>query len=310
MPLRVTFIASGDGTRLRTANWEPTPGIPRRGYCVLLDGHSEFIEKYEEVVGELAARGFAGAILDWRGQGASQRDLTDPLKAHVTDFNAYDADLRAFMEQIAQSTASGQGQPIALAHSMGAHILLRMLHANPESFSAAILIAPMLELDTQSFPGRIVRSLASTLRFLGLSRTWVWGMRKRDPIRLRFEDNRVTSDRDRFARTQNQLERNPALRLAGPSWGWLEAAYRSMAAMRRPGFAENITTPCLMFGAGRDRIVSTAAVRAFSRRLPHVTYIELADAEHEILMEKDSIREGFWSAFDVFVGQICPWRRT
>jgi lysophospholipase len=299
--LRTRFIASRDGVRLRTASWEPAPGVSRRGVCAILDGHTEFLEKFVEVVDELAERGFAGAILDWRGQGGSERGLSDPLKAHVTGFADYDTDLRVFMDEVIIPLTQGQGSPLALAHSMGAHILLRALHADPQMFRAAVMIAPMLRLETSGYPGSLVRALSSAHGRLGLSQNWVWGMWRRDPLRLRFEDNRVTSDRARFARTQNLLAANPALRLAGPSWGWLEAAYRSMAAMRRPGFAESITTPCLVLGAGRDRIVSTAAIRDFANRLPHGTYIELADAEHEILMENDSIRARFWAALDAFV---------
>ncbi len=297
----IAYISSRDGVRLRTASWEPAPGVPRRGVCAILDGHTEFIEKYGEVVDELAARGFAGAILDWRGQGGSERDPADPLKAHVTDFADYDADLRAFLEAVVTPLTLDREPPIVLAHSMGAHIALRALHANPRLFAAAVLIAPMLQLETGSYPGALVRVLASVHGHLGRARSWVWGMQRHDPLRQRFAGNRVTSDPARFARTQTLLAAEPALRLVGPSWGWLDAAYRAMAAMNRPGFAESITTPCLVFGAGRDRIVSAAAVRSFARRLPHATCIELADAEHEILMENDSIRARFWSAFDGFV---------
>lgn len=299
------FIVSRGGVRLRTASWVPAPGIPRRGSCVVLDGHTEFIEKYEEVTGELAARGFAGAILDWRGQGGSARGLADPLKAHVADFADYDADLRAFLDDIVSPMTPDRTRPIALAHSMGAHILLRNLHADPEMFAAAVMIAPMLRPQTEGYPGWLVRAVSAAHGRIGLSQAWVWGMQQRDPLRLRFEDNRVTSDRTRFARARDLLVSNPALRLAGPSWGWLDAAYRSMAEMSRPGFAESITTPCLVFGAGRDRVVSTEAVRDFARRLPYGTYIELSDAEHEILMENDSIRTRFWSAFDTFVGKLA-----
>jgi lysophospholipase len=59
-----------------------------------------------------------------------------------------------------------------------------------------------------------------------------------------------------------------------------------------------------MIGAGRDRIVNTAAEREFARRLPKGTYLEFADAEHEILMESDSIRARFWVAFDAFVDSV------
>jgi lysophospholipase len=57
----------------------------------------------------------------------------------------------------------------------------------------------------------------------------------------------------------------------------------------------------LICGAGRDRIVRVEAERDFAKRLPHGTYLELADAEHEILMEADAIRARFWGAFDAFV---------
>jgi lysophospholipase len=118
---------------------------------------------------------------------------------------------------------------------------------------------------------------------------------------LPFEDNRVTSDRVRYARVQTVLRHHPELRLCGPTFGWLEAAFRSMDRMREPGYAEAISTPLLIFGAGRDQIVDTEAIRAFVKRLPNARYVELADAEHEILMENDVIRARFWKAFDVFV---------
>src|SRR5262249_5021591 len=133
------------------------------------------------------------------------------------------------------------------------------------------------------------------------SSDWVWGMDKLDPRTTAFADQRVTSDRARFERTQKLLIGTPDLRLAGPTWGWLEAAFRSMAAMQRRRYAESITTPTLFFGAGRDRVVLTDAIRAFAGRMPNARYVEIEDAEHEILMEIDQIRARFWQAFDEFV---------
>jgi lysophospholipase len=70
------------------------------------------------------------------------------------------------------------------------------------------------------------------------------------------------------------------------------------------GYAEAIATPALVFGAGRDQIVDTAATRDFAARMPSGPYVELPDAEHEILMENDAIRAQFWSAFDEFAAQF------
>jgi lysophospholipase len=297
--LRTRFIASRDGKRLRVGSWDAAPDAPPRGFCAIFDGQTEFIEKYVEVIGELAARGFAGAILDWRGQGGSERLLADPLKVHVRDFQEYDADFQTFMDQVVRPATSARR--IALAHSMGAHILLRALNKNPESFSAAVMTAPMLRTGTRGYPGWLVRAICFVHARTGFGNAWVWGMRERDPLRVPFEDNLVTSDRERYARTRAILDEQPDIRLAGPTWRWLEAAYRSMADVGAPGFAEAITTPCLIFGAGRDRIVEAEAIRDFARRLPRGRYVEIPEAEHEILMENDSVRAQFWGEFDAFV---------
>jgi lysophospholipase len=100
------------------------------------------------------------------------------------------------------------------------------------------------------------------------------------------------------------LKAHPELRLAGPTWGWISAAYRSMKPQTRPGYAETIKTPVLIVGAGHDRIVLTQAEREFAARLPNGQYVELEDSEHEILMEKDSIRARFWQAFDAFTQSL------
>src|SRR5580704_16045321 len=123
------------GADLRAARFAAAPGVPVRGTCVLLNGQTEFIEKYFEVIDELRGRGFAVATLDWRGQGGSGRLVPDaPLRVHIDDFAEYDADLSTFMDRIVAPMLHGDRPPIAVAHSMGGHILLNYLHRNPERF--------------------------------------------------------------------------------------------------------------------------------------------------------------------------------
>ena len=273
---------------------------PQRGVCVLLGGQSEFIEKYVEVIGELGARGFTVATFDWRGQGGSARALADPLKAHVGDFAEYDDDLTSFLDQVVKPLSA---KPLALAHSMGGQILLRALHDRPDAFSAAVFGAPMLAITTRGYPATLARFVTSLQTAFGQGEEFAWGMAARDPFLVDFDGQLCTSDRDRFARTQDFLKANPEIRLAGPTWGWIEAACRSMARVMAPGYPEAIKTPLLIAGAGRDRIVRVEAERAFAKRLPRGTYLELEDSEHEILMEADPIRARFWSAFDAFTAK-------
>ncbi len=298
-PFYPRFIASRDGTLLRTAVFEAEKA---RGVCVLLQGQCEFIEKYVEVVGELNGRGFTVATFDWRGQGGSARALRETLKAHVGDFAEYDDDLKCFLDQMVRPLSPQP--PLLLAHSMGAHIAIRAMHGNPEAFRAAVLVSPMLGIATGSYPAPVVRLLAEFFVLVGRGSDFAWGIAGRDPLLDDFATQPCTTDRARFARTQEIIKANPSIRLAGPTWGWLAAAARSMAQTTAPGYAEAITTPVLAFGAGHDRIVRIEATRRFASRLPHGTYVEIDNAEHEILMEADSVRTRFWSAFDAFIGSF------
>jgi lysophospholipase len=295
-PFAFNFISARDGTRLRTAVFEPEK--KSRRLCVLLSGQTEFIEKYFEVIGELNQRGFVVATFDWRGQGGSARALPDPLKAHVGAFAEYDDDLSSFMEQVA--TPLSPAPPLLLAHSMGGHIALRALHDQPGRFRAAVLSAPMLGVSTRGYPMALVRTVTALQFHGGKHKAFAWGMARRDPFLVDFASQLCTTDVQRFARTQDFLLQHPAIRLAGPTWGWVEAAYRSMKTLNGPGYAEAIKTPVLIFGAGHDRIVLTDATRAFAARLPHGRYVELEDSEHEMLMERDAIRHRFWWHFDAF----------
>ncbi|HTT99522.1 MAG TPA: alpha/beta hydrolase [Rhizomicrobium sp.] len=273
-----------------------------RGVCAPLHGQTEFIEKYGEVIGELNARGYTVATFDWRGQGGSQRPLEDPLKSYVKDFAQFDDDLTSFLEQIVKPMSDTP--PIALAHSMGAHILLRTLHDKPSAFRAAALSAPMIAVSTRGYPEWLARTVTALYNGFGQGGSFAWGMADRDPFKIDFNNQLVTSDQTRFQHTQDFLKAHPDLRLAGPTWGWLEAAYKSMARVSAPGFAEAIPMPVLIAGPGKDRICKTSATEAFAARMPNGEYLDLPDSEHEILMENDSIRARFWSAFDAFTAKL------
>jgi lysophospholipase len=287
------------GASLRAARFPAAPDVAGRGVCVLLNGQTEFIEKYFEVIDELRERGFSVATMDWRGQGDSTRLTRDSRKSFVGDFSEYDNDLDTLLNWIVTPMLAEGEKPVALAHSMGAHILLRLLTRRPASFRAGVLSAPMIGISFRGQREFLVRAVTRYHMWRGQHAGWVWGMEKRDPHKVTFADQLVTSDPQRFERTQILLREHPDLRLAGATWGWLAAALRSMDWLKDK--AEGITTPLLVVGAGKDRICVTPQTSAFAARLPDAGYVEIKDAEHEILMERNPIRAEFWAAFDNFM---------
>jgi lysophospholipase len=287
------------GAQLRAARFAADPGVTGRGVCVLLNGQTEFIEKYFEVIDELRSRGFAVATMDWRGQGGSSRVLDDARKSFVSDFSDYDEDLDTLLNWIVRPMLKPGEKPFALAHSMGAHNLLRHLVRQPAAFQACVLIAPMIAISLRGQRQWLVKAVTAFEVWRRNAGGWVWGMEGRDPHLVTFASQMVTSDLQRFERTQMLLREHPDLRLAGATWGWLAAAMRSMAWLRAR--AESVTTPLLIVGAGADRICLTPAAKAFAGRAPDAAYLEIAEAGHEVLMERNAMRERFWAAYDEFM---------
>jgi len=293
----VEWITLGDGVKLRTARWI-LPDADAHGTILLCQGRTEFIEKYYEVIAELLARGLSVVTFDWRGQGLSSRQTPDPRKGHVGDFSEFDADIAAVVKRVL--TVHGTKPFYALAHSMGGNIMLRYLRDFPHEFERAVLTAPMLAVKTAPFPEWVARTLATVCRFGGGREAFVIGGAEQDPLEAKFDGNTVTTDRERFDRAMTFLKADPRLALGAPTFGWLEAAFRSMELVASEEFANGIETPLLLMGAAQDQIVRPGADFTLVRRIKRGMYVMLK-AEHEILMERTEIRRAFWACFDPFL---------
>jgi lysophospholipase len=290
------MLKTSDGVLLRFARFEPPAG--RRGTVCIFTGRTEWIEKYFETVRDLRTRGFAVAILDWRGQGLSDRAMRDRRKGFVRSFAEYDLDLETFMREIVLPDCP---PPLfAIAHSMGAAVLIRAAHRGHRWFDRIVLSAPMIalgQINRMSSAGALVHAM----RLSGFGGRYVPG-RYRGVMDLRpFAGNILTSDPVRYARNAAILEAEPALALGGPTVAWCDAAFHTMHALRDPSYAARIRQPILIVGAGRDAIVSNAAIENFATLLRAGSHLVIVGAQHELLMEQDRYRSQFWAAFDAFV---------
>jgi lysophospholipase len=59
--------------------------------------------------------------------------------------------------------------------------------------------------------------------------------------------------------------------------------------------------PTLVVAAGADPVCGTPEIERFAARLKAGHALVIPGSRHEILMERDAIREQFWAAFDAFV---------
>ena len=268
----------------------------RRGSILLLNGRREFLEKYTETIGELIERGFDVFSLDWRGQGLSTRVLADRNKGFIEDFDIYLNDLKMFVSNIVMAQAT---HPlIILAHSMGGHIALRLIHDCPGMADRVVLTAPMIDIFTYSLARWWARFVSRVANKTGLNHAYTFG--SGDNADEKFEGNNLTSDPVRFMATAKIIAENPDLALGGVTFGWLSAAIKSTDILNEPGYAKKIKTPILIISAGKDRVVSTKAQKKICSLLSNCRYMEIPGARHEILRETDAVRSTFWDEFDRF----------
>jgi lysophospholipase len=290
------FLKTPDGRTLRFVRWEPPAG--RKGTLCVFQGRAEFIEKYFEVVHDARARGFAVAMIDWRGQGLSARALDDPRKGHVGSFSEFDIDIETFVKEVVLPDCPPPF--FALAHSMGGAVLLRTARRGRRWFDRIVLSSPMIELAGR--PGtRAARASARVMRLVGLGHAYIPGGGATSVTSKPFVGNDVTSDPVRYERASAIIDAEPQLGLGSPTIGWVDAAFRAMDDFADPSYPAQTRQPLLIVAAGQDTIVSTPAIGQFAARLRVGSQLVIAGARHEILMEQDRFRSQFWAAFDAFV---------
>jgi lysophospholipase len=298
---RIGALKAFDGIELRYALWDANVS-PRRGTVCLFGGRTEFIEKYFEVVADLRRRGFAVATMDWRGQGGSDRLLDNPRKCHVRDFAEFDADLRQFMRGIVLPDCPPPY--IGLAHSMGGNILLRSAARAGLWFDKIALSAPMVRLNQKVLPTSrgIAKVVSATASLVGAATAYVSNGNDDYGETWLYEGNALTTDRERYARNNAVVAAKPALGLGSPTYGWMRAAFRSMKLITSQAHVKAIRVPILFVLGGDDTIADSPFVEDYAARLKLSRAITIPYARHEILQERDDLRQQFWAAFDAFTG--------
>ena len=293
------WLTASDGMRLRAVVWQGG----RRGTAVVFPGRSEFAEKYGRVIGELVARELSVVVIDWRGQGLSDRFRGKAMLGHVEDFRTYQHDVAALL---ALEAALDLPAPRYLvAHSMGGCIGLRTLLERGE-FSGAVFSAPMWQLQMKVATRELTAKVTHLANAVGLGARLMPGARaKPTPIAYGFERNVLTSDRDVFGWCLNQITAHPELAIGGPSMQWTYAALEEMARLY---VAPLPKIPMLVLMGTEETVVSPSVIRSQVAKMAEGELVMLEGARHEVFMEQPEIREQIWRRIDAFL-DAAPTRR-
>lgn len=283
---------------LRQCRWRPARV---RARVLLLTGRGGFLEKYYPVVIKLLERGLETISFDWRGQGLSTRPLDNPQIGHVNDFSDYLFDLECVTAAFFDSPPAWNDCYL-LAHSMGAHVALRWLaekHPGERLFRHAWLTAPLVGVNTRPYPLPLARLIVGMAILLGGREKYVPGGKGFNADRYRQEGLAdLCSDPQQVAYEVACLQAEPALQLGSPSYGWLQAAFRSIQALLRPAYLERISQPVTQFLAEQESVVDVAACQRLQLRLPDCRTVRVPAARHDLLVEAESLQQPIWQQID------------
>lgn len=288
------FTTTRDGVRVRGASWRaPDP----RGTVLILQGRTEYIEKYDHVIRTLLEMGWNVAALDWRGQGLSQRPDNSTALGDVADFADYQSDLDAFVAH--DAVACLKGPRILLCHSMGGAIGLRALQ---ERFDAAgaIFSAPMWQLGLGPL-GRwcagVITGTACAMGYATAHAPFTNGAASY-VANTPFADNLLTSHEPGYARLQQMQDAHPGIGLGGPSMRWVQMALSEGPRLTaRPAVAQ----PTLTFVGSREQVVDPDAIRAYHTKPGTGRLFVIKGARHEVLIEQPEIRAQVWARIAEFL---------
>lgn len=290
----VEDVAAPDGARLRAAFF---PAERPRGTVVLVTGWSEFIEKYFETVRDLQARNLNVAMMDWRGQGLSDRDSARAMKWNGY-FEALKEDLRHFTEHHVKPRFAAPY--ILMTHSMGGLPGLMLLADGYEGFSRAVLCAPMTRLFPET-KNKVMAFAAATACTLGFATTET--ARSKDHSEI-FDGNIFTSDKTRHDRFRDLKLAAPEATSTTPTYGWVNAAMTDSAKIHAPGALSAIKIPVLIVSAGNEQQIDGGDHKAIADASDMISLEVIPGTLHEIMMERDAIRALYFKAFDDFVAPV------
>ncbi len=282
-----------DGWMHRRMDWPQDSGSPR-GSLLFAGGRGDFVEKYLEALTLWHRGGWNVASFDWRGQGKSKGDI---VAGHLDSFDVLARDFATLVEEWIAATPPPH---VIVGHSMGAHMLLRLLIDRRPAIQAAVLVAPMIAVNSAPMRPWQASLVASAATLLGFGRWPLW----RAPLARAPAGSKrqkvLTRCLERYEDEKYWWEQDEDFAPAAPSFGWLRAAIRSGRRFT-PRKLAGVDLPVLLIGAERDRLVKADAIRRTAAALPRAELQMYDGCAHEILRERDETRLAAFARIDVFL---------
>ena len=253
-----------------------------KGAIVISSGRTEAVIKYKELIFDFYNNGYSVYIHDHRGQGYSDRMLGDPDMGYVEYFQYYIDDMKIFFDDYVY--LNKHKNIYLLAHSMGGAIGVSYIEQYPDDFTAASFSSPMLGLP---FPTCLAVSILA-----GEQPEYAIGNDNYKNSLVTFDENDLTNSTVRYQIMLDVFDANPKAKLGGATYQWVNRSCKQFDYIFNN--INQISIPIILFSGEDEQIVSSSAHNEFINILTAMgataTGYLVEGANHELLIEKDSIR--------------------
>ncbi|KAB8033132.1 alpha/beta fold hydrolase [Fluviispira multicolorata] len=266
---------------------------------LLCTGYNESYLKYAELIMNLFEMGFSVYCFDHRGQGFSGRFIGQEKKGYVDHFENYVEDLSFYFENIVNGHQV-ELPTFILAHSMGGAIATLAVCGKKITPYGVILSSPMhaIALSPYLILEYLIYSLTNIFCKLGKNKEYVFGQTDCIPFRP-FEGNDVTNSKFRYEIWRKHISEIDDMQLGGPTFGWMREAIKASRSARKMGYDNNV--PILVLQAEKDSVVVNSAHDIFIKSCANSEKFFLENAQHEILMEINPIRNKAIEQIKIFI---------
>lgn len=270
-----------------------------KGTIVMSHGYGEYLDKYDELIYYFTSMGYSVFAMEHRGHGNSGKlGIADSSQIYVEDFDYYVEDFKKFMDEIVTPNKEEDDKLFLYAHSMGGGIGTLFLERYPEYFDAAVLNAPMLEIDTGSFPELVAKTVALGADLFGFDGTYILG---KGPYEESYDlQNSGTSSEERYDYIYNNLVENEVAQRGDGAFKWLNEAFKATAEATSKKNASKVAIPVILFQAGNDTYVRPGGQDEFAAYAQNCKIIKIDDAKHEMYRESDDILLGYLNTVFAF----------
>lgn len=272
------------GPRIRVGAWINESA--KKGTVLIFPGRSEYIEKYGRMITETEKFGFNSYVVDWRGQGLSDRLSADPMTGHVDRFSDYHRDVAAIVDG-ARSLELPKPW-FLIGHSLGACIGLRAI-VEGLPVSACAFTGPMWNINLPPLKRMAAWPVSWAAQRLGLGRAYAPGTNGSSYVlSTLFEDNRLTGDQDMYQYFVNQAKTLVDHQIGGPSLGWLFQILKETRAVAK---LKSPDVPCITFCGDQDKVVDIPTVKERMAHWPTGKLELIPNGKHDLFSEGPQIRQ-------------------